>query len=66
MIATSVFLLPNGTFFVELVTVVVILAADDEVHLAAPQQDALEARQEKIRDLTSGGRRRTRRSGRGR
>ena len=49
MIATSVFLLPNGTFFIELVTVVVILLLMTKYFLP-PLNKALEARQEKIRE----------------
>jgi F-type H+-transporting ATPase subunit b len=48
MIATSVFLLPNGTFFIELVTVVVILLLMTK-YILPPLNKALEARQEKIR-----------------
>jgi F-type H+-transporting ATPase subunit b len=49
MIATSVFLLPNGTFFIELVTVVVILLLMTK-YILPPLNKALEARQEKIRE----------------
>jgi F-type H+-transporting ATPase subunit b len=48
MIATSVFLLPNGTFFVELAVVVVILILVTKKVLP-PLNAALEARQDKIR-----------------
>lgn len=48
MIATSVFLLPNGTFFVELLVVLVILFLMTKKVLP-PLNKALEARQEKIR-----------------
>ncbi len=48
MIATSVFLLPNGTFFVELVAVVVILFLMTK-YILPPLNKAMEARQEKIR-----------------
>ena len=49
MIATSVFLLPNGTFFVELVAVVVILLLMTKYFLP-PLVKAMDARQEKIRE----------------
>jgi F-type H+-transporting ATPase subunit b len=49
MTATSVFLLPNGTFFIELVTVVVILLLMTK-YILPPLNKALEARQEKIRE----------------
>ena len=49
MIATSVFLLPNGTFFIELVTVVVILLLMTK-YILPPLNAALESRQEKIRE----------------
>src|ERR1035437_629945 len=49
MIATSVFLLPNGTFFIELVTVVVILLLMTK-YILPPLNKALEGRQEKIRE----------------
>jgi F-type H+-transporting ATPase subunit b len=49
MIATSVFLLPNGTFFIELVTVVVILLLMTK-YILPPLNKALESRQEKIRE----------------
>jgi F-type H+-transporting ATPase subunit b len=49
MIATSIFLLPNGTFFIELVTVVVILLLMTK-YILPPLNKALEARQEKIRE----------------
>ena len=48
MIATSVFLLPNGTFVVELVAVVVILFLVTK-YILPPLNKAMEARQEKIR-----------------
>ena len=48
MIATSVFLLPNGTFVVELVAVVVILFLVSK-YILPPLNKAMEARQEKIR-----------------
>jgi F-type H+-transporting ATPase subunit b len=48
MFAESVFLLPNGTFVVELVVVVVILFLVTK-YLVPPINGALEARQEKIR-----------------
>jgi F-type H+-transporting ATPase subunit b len=49
MIATSVFLLPNGTFFIELVTMVVILLLMTK-YILPPLNKALESRQEKIRE----------------
>ncbi|MGD0692013.1 MAG: F0F1 ATP synthase subunit B [Acidimicrobiales bacterium] len=49
MIATSVFLLPNGTFFIELATVVVILLLMTK-YILPPLNKALESRQEKIRE----------------
>ncbi len=49
MIATSVFLLPNGTFFIELVTVMVILLLMTK-YILPPLNKALESRQEKIRE----------------
>ena len=49
MIATSVFLLPNGTFFIELVTVAVILLLMTK-YILPPLNKALESRQEKIRE----------------
>jgi len=45
----SIFLLPNGTFFIELVTVVVILLLMTK-YILPPLNKALEARQEKIRE----------------
>jgi F-type H+-transporting ATPase subunit b len=48
MIATSIFLLPNGTFFVELLVVAVILYLMTK-YILPPLNRALEARQEKIR-----------------
>lgn len=48
MFAESVFLLPNGTFVVELVVVAVILFLVTK-YLVPPINGALEARQEKIR-----------------
>jgi F-type H+-transporting ATPase subunit b len=48
MIATSVFLIPNGTFFVELAVVLVILFLVTK-YILPPLNKALEARQEKIR-----------------
>jgi F-type H+-transporting ATPase subunit b len=48
MIATSVFLIPNGTFVVELLVVLVILFLVTKFVLP-PLNKALEARQEKIR-----------------
>jgi len=44
----SIFLLPNGTFFVELVVVVVILWLVTK-YILPPLNKAMEARQEKIR-----------------
>ena len=49
MIGTSVFLLPNGTFFIELATVVVILLLMTK-YILPPLNKALESRQEKIRE----------------
>ena len=49
MIASSIFLLPNGTFFIELVTVVVILLLMTK-YILPPLNKALESRQEKIRE----------------
>jgi len=49
MITASIFLLPNGTFFIELVTVVVILLLMTK-YILPPLNKALEARQEKIRE----------------
>jgi F-type H+-transporting ATPase subunit b len=48
MFAESVFLLPNGTFFVELAVVAVILYLVTK-YIVPPINHALEARQEKIR-----------------
>ena len=48
MIATSVFLLPNGTFFVELLVVAVILFLMTK-YILPPLNKAMEGRQEKIR-----------------
>jgi F-type H+-transporting ATPase subunit b len=48
MIATSVFLIPNGTFVVELLVVLVILFLVTK-YILPPLNRALEARQEKIR-----------------
>jgi F-type H+-transporting ATPase subunit b len=48
MIAESVFLLPNGTFVVELVVVIVILVLAAK-YILPPINKALEDRQEKIR-----------------
>ncbi len=45
----SIFLLPNGTFFIELVTVVVILLLMTK-YILPPLNKALESRQEKIRE----------------
>src|ERR1700734_3841018 len=45
----SIFLLPNGTFFIELVTVAVILLLMTK-YILPPLNKALEARQEKIRE----------------
>ena len=49
MISASIFLLPNGTFFIELVTVVVILLLMTK-YILPPLNKVLEARQEKIRE----------------
>jgi F-type H+-transporting ATPase subunit b len=49
MISASIFLLPNGTFFIELVTVAVILLLMTK-YILPPLNKALEARQEKIRE----------------
>jgi F-type H+-transporting ATPase subunit b len=46
---SSIFLLPNGTFFIELVTMVVILLLMTK-YILPPLNKALEARQEKIRE----------------
>jgi F-type H+-transporting ATPase subunit b len=48
MIATSIFLLPNGTFVVELVVVAVILFLMTK-YILPPLNRAMEGRQEKIR-----------------
>ena len=48
MMATSIFLLPNGTFFVELLVVAVILFLMTK-YILPPLNKALEARQDKIR-----------------
>lgn len=48
MIAESVFLIPNGTFFVELLVVIIILVLAAKFVLP-PLNKALEDRQEKIR-----------------
>ena len=48
MTATSVFLLPNGTFFVELLVVAVILFLMTK-YILPPLNRAMEGRQEKIR-----------------
>ena len=45
----SIFLIPNGTFFIELVTVVVILLLMTK-YILPPLNKVLEARQEKIRE----------------
>ena len=45
----SIFLLPNGTFFIELVTMVVILLLMTK-YILPPLNKALEGRQEKIRE----------------
>jgi F-type H+-transporting ATPase subunit b len=45
----SIFLLPNGTFFIELVTMVVILLLMTK-YILPPLNKALESRQEKIRE----------------
>jgi F-type H+-transporting ATPase subunit b len=45
----SIFLLPNGTFFIELVTVAVILLLMTK-YILPPLNKALESRQEKIRE----------------
>jgi F-type H+-transporting ATPase subunit b len=49
MFATSIFLLPNGTFFVELLVFVVLLAIAGKYFLP-PINKALNSRQEKIRE----------------
>ena len=48
MIAESIFLLPNGTFFVELLVVVVILILVTK-YIVPPLNRAMESRQEKVR-----------------
>ena len=48
MIGTSIFLLPNGTFFVELLVVAVILFLMTK-YILPPLNKAMVARQEKIR-----------------
>jgi F-type H+-transporting ATPase subunit b len=48
MIAESIFLLPNGTFIVELVVVAVILYLVTK-YILPPLNKAIESRQEKIR-----------------
>jgi F-type H+-transporting ATPase subunit b len=48
MIGTSIFLLPNGTFFVELVVVAVILFLMTK-YILPPLNKAMESRQDKIR-----------------
>ena len=48
MIATSVFLIPNGTFFVELIVVGIILFLVTK-YILPPLNKAMESRQEKIR-----------------
>jgi len=45
----SIFLIPNGTFFIELATVVVILLLMTK-YILPPLNKALESRQEKIRE----------------
>ncbi|MGD0853342.1 MAG: F0F1 ATP synthase subunit B [Acidimicrobiales bacterium] len=47
--SASIFLLPNGTFFIELVTVAVILLLMTK-YILPPLNKALEARQQKIRE----------------
>ncbi len=49
MIAESVFLLPNGTFFVELAVVAVILYLVTK-YILPPLNKAIESRQAKVRD----------------
>jgi F-type H+-transporting ATPase subunit b len=49
MIGTSVFLLPNGTFIVEVVAVLVILFLVTK-YILPPLNKAMESRQEKIRE----------------
>ena len=53
MTATSVFLLPNGTFFVELFVVAVILFLMTK-YILPPLNRAMEGRQEKIRTALEG------------
>lgn len=48
MIAESVFLIPNATFFIELIVVVIILWAATK-YILPPLNKALEERQEKIK-----------------
>jgi F-type H+-transporting ATPase subunit b len=48
MIAESIFLIPNGTFFVELIVVIVILYLVTK-YILPPLNKAIESRQEKIR-----------------
>ena len=48
MIAESIFLIPNGTFFVELIVVAVILFLVTK-YILPPLNKAMETRQEKIR-----------------
>jgi len=48
MIAESIFLIPNGTFFVELIVVFVILILVTR-YILPPLNKAIESRQEKIR-----------------
>ena len=60
MIAESVFLLPNGTFFVELLVVAVILFLVTK-YILPPLNRAIESRQAKIRTRPRGGRRGARR-----
>jgi F-type H+-transporting ATPase subunit b len=48
MIAESIFLIPNGTFFVELIVVIVILILVTR-YILPPLNKAIESRQEKIR-----------------
>ncbi|MGD0055136.1 MAG: F0F1 ATP synthase subunit B [Acidimicrobiales bacterium] len=48
MIAESIFLIPNGTFFVELIVVLVILILMTR-YILPPLNKAIEGRQEKIR-----------------
>ena len=53
MIATSIFLLPNGTFVVELLVVAVILFLMTK-YILPPLNRAMEGRQEKIRSIVAG------------